>query len=153
MPNISPRILELENLIKQELQGLQLGRHVKETIFGAIDVPLFSIRFRITEPNALEDQGWVVIIIPNKDKFSPNKIFLALAERGYLHYLRTQVSSHMFLNVLQSRDRWHLLLDHIIESAEDEKISPYKVKYCKDLTKRHITTLLFENPGVFDWLV
>jgi hypothetical protein len=152
MPKISPRIVELEHLIRLELQGLQLGRETKETVFGTIDVPLLGTRFRVTEPNAIEDQGWRVLLIPNKDLFDPEQIFLVLAEQGLLHYLRERVSSHQYLLILQSRNRWQVLLEYIISTEETERTSPYKVKQCKQLLRRPLTTLLFENPGVFDWI-
>lgn len=152
MSKLSARIVELEHLIRQELQGFQLAREMKETVFGAIDLPVFKLRFRVNEGNPVEDQGWRVVIIPNKDKLDSEQLFIILAEQGYIHYLRHRVSSYYFLSTLERKERWRKLLQYVIESEKEDKVSPYKIKYCKELLKKPLTMLLFENSGVFDWL-
>lgn len=147
------RVKNLEGLIMRELQGFQLASYTEIPETGIINLPIFGLRFKFIDTPQTDDDFYQLIHIPNEDFFDPDKLFIILCTKGYMHWIRQQMGTHAFMMVLSYKDRWRLLVEAAIEKAYEDKKGEYLISYFESFFDRPFETIYHEDPSVFDWMV
>jgi hypothetical protein len=135
------------------LSGFQLSQYTRTPTYGVLDVPLFGLRFKVIDHIVEGDSDYQVIHVVKEQDISSDIILLRLAEQGYLHWLRTQISSHAFFKILSSQNRWELLVKRAIELILLQKKGTYLLNIAKNLKGKSLLEIYHHQPDVFDWLL
>ena len=146
----------LETLItktRYELSGFQLGNFISEPVFGAVDIPLFGLRFKFIDHGVENDDLYTIFYVVKEDDINSDEIFLALTANGYLKWLREQISTHALLKILTHQNRWIKIVDRAILKIKEQKKGLYLLDLARDLRDKPLMQIYHADPTIFDWLL
>jgi hypothetical protein len=135
------------------LSGFQLSRYTKNPTYGVLDVPLFGLRFKVVDHLIEGDSDYQVIHVVKSGDLDPDTLLIRLAEQGYLHWLRTQISSHAFFKIMMVRERWTKVVDRAIQLAVLQKKGTYLLNIAKSLKGKSLMEIYHYQPDIFDWII
>jgi len=160
MPTHTVRNKEAEQVnklalqLKHELQGFLLAPLISMPSVGFVDIPLFGLRFRLSNVEPPDTESYKVLEITSVEKLDAEALFVELASRGYMGWLRHRTKdSHIYYTILQHKDRWKRLLEFALEKALAEGQSPYRINHLKELLAQPFQQIFHHDPTIFDWLV
>lgn len=137
-----------------ELVGFQLSDHLERTEPEVVDLRLFGLRFKLTEIAKPQDDEFELVLLPNEQAINREELFLLLASKGYIHWLRNRTASGVLFRILEHQDRWRRILELAIQEAQDRKKGEYIVGlYQEMLDAPSLLAIYNHDDTLFDWVL
>jgi hypothetical protein len=148
------RLLAIYNELMTELAGFQLASFIEDAEIDKIDLPMFGLRFKLTEVSKPFDADFDIILLPNTDAVDREELFMLLASKGYIHWLRNRTSSDVLFRILEYKERWRTILEQAIKNAADEHKGEYMISlYQEMLNAPALLTIYNHDNTLFDWIL
>jgi hypothetical protein len=148
------RLLAIYNELMTELAGFQLASFIEDVEIDKIDLPMFGLRFKLTEVSKPFDADFDIILLPNTDAVDREELFMLLASKGYIHWLRNRTSSDVLFRILEYKERWRTILEQAIKNAAEEHKGEYMISlYQEMLNAPALLTIYNHDNTLFDWIL